>query len=103
MVEHGPVKTKKHTHTNNPGMLFVNTDIDNLWFYILAYITTSEFQLPLCFCYFYQFTCLDMKLLINDFVIDAFTSLPITIQQSSIFIITKKFKSVFYCVYLACS
>ena len=45
MVKHGPVKTKKHTHTNNPGMLFLNTDID---------ITTSEFQLPLCFCYFYQ-------------------------------------------------
>ena len=50
MVEHGPVKTKKHTHTNDPGKLF----LDNLWFCILAYITTSEFQLPLCFCYFYQ-------------------------------------------------
>ena len=50
MAEHGPVKTKKHTHTNDPGKLF----LDNLWFCILAYITTSEFQLPLCFCYFYQ-------------------------------------------------
>ena len=53
-VEHGPVKTKTHAHANDPGKLFLDIDIDHLWFYILAYIATSEFQLPLCFCYFYQ-------------------------------------------------